>query len=693
MKVQAQIYASNPYYLLLIHLLIKFRITDFTFEKEYQNKLNAEAKQEIFAIQRANLLLEKYPYPNNPIAIFELSEVLSKNIKGRKDVEAQKEASENARFPKLKTLIKYSISNRPIVIDKRLPQGLKEYLYELTDMPNLTDVPELAFTVIEALSFIRKKIHLYLKLLIKNIILPASVAEWDKKAISIIHLACAFGDKKIVSLLLSKNPKRIYFQDRITKAQPIHYALVQNNFETFKILLEHAAALSLFPNRTTPLLYYAAKQGYSEILKKILSVNNEGINAFNNKLKTALHMACHFGHVECTKVLANAPGVSIDARDHHGRTPLHLASRTNEFRCSQVLLNAGANITKDDYGQTALHLACINDSRENVRLLLAKLKDDSQQINSQDNDGCTSLHVACEAGHVEVVRELLNTGVINIFIKDIEGRTALHKACTNNHLEVVETLLNNSPKLVNAQDNKGYAPLHIACKQGYIQLQEILLKYQAIPIIFTKKFYTPLSLIKKIKNKELRDEMQNTLVSYIKIPLEEKIIRRFKINNIALLTIFLSSIMILLSIIAGSTVKHEIGQYISLTVDITAPIMIACIPLFFLNERYKTKSLMKLQNNLAASINEENQLAPYSHSYETIIARINDQEMQTLNIPKIIIEPTKYSEKDTTESKESSANKEINLAEVIVQPVNSGKEEMSEAEELAEKQLQAYRYH
>ena len=69
---------------------------------------------------------------------------------------------------------------------------------------------------------------------------------------------------------------------------------------------------------------------------------------------------------------------------------------------------------------TALMFACEKGHVEAARLLLEK----GAAVDAQDENGVTPLMTACEEGHVEVARLLLEKGADRT-LADKEGRTAL----------------------------------------------------------------------------------------------------------------------------------------------------------------------------------------------------------------------------------------------------------------------------
>ena len=65
---------------------------------------------------------------------------------------------------------------------------------------------------------------------------------------------------------------------------------------------------------------------------------------------------------------------------------------------------------------------------------------DNCKVSSEDNDGMTPLHIACQEGHTKVVTSLLDKGA-DVDHKNVQGCTPLNLAVTNGHKEAVELLL------------------------------------------------------------------------------------------------------------------------------------------------------------------------------------------------------------------------------------------------------------
>lgn len=97
-------------------------------------------------------------------------------------------------------------------------------------------------------------------------------------------------------------------------------------------------------------------------------------------------------------------------------------------------------------------------------------------VNDQDINGKTALHVACEFNIPIIVKLLVNYGA-NPTIPthlDIGFYTPLHKACEKGSREIVEMLIRAGADL-DARNKVGQTPLHIAVRQRNADLAKYLI--------------------------------------------------------------------------------------------------------------------------------------------------------------------------------------------------------------------------
>lgn len=101
-------------------------------------------------------------------------------------------------------------------------------------------------------------------------------------------------------------------------------------------------------------------------------------------------------------------------------------------------------------------------------------------INQQDNNGITPIHIASREDKYEVIKLLLKSGA-RINIRDKKGRTSLHAGINlfnKDGLKSAQLLINYGADL-NAQDYQGCTPLHYAALRNHRNMVELLLKLGA----------------------------------------------------------------------------------------------------------------------------------------------------------------------------------------------------------------------
>merc|ERR1712096_196705 len=125
--------------------------------------------------------------------------------------------------------------------------------------------------------------------------------------------------------------------------------------------------------------------------------------------------------------------IDVEKRDEYEQTPLMIAVELDSAKTVRKLIERGAKLeAKDGFGLTALHWSAnVKDGEFCFRILL----ENAANVNAKEDDGCTPLFCAARAGHVKVVKLLLQFGA-DVKIKNKWGRTALYRA-TENCAEVI----------------------------------------------------------------------------------------------------------------------------------------------------------------------------------------------------------------------------------------------------------------
>ena len=164
--------------------------------------------------------------------------------------------------------------------------------------------------------------------------------------------------------------------------------------------------------------------------------------------RNPLHAAAYSGNLEVVRILIDYDPAYVNVRSESRSTPLHWALRGHDFKDGSVisvlrlLLEQGADINAQNQdGRTPLHMASFDRALEVVRLLLEHGAD----VEVKNKYGRTPLHLASFDGALEVIRLLLEHGA-DVEVKDKYGETALQDATHSRHHEIVRMLREHGAK-------------------------------------------------------------------------------------------------------------------------------------------------------------------------------------------------------------------------------------------------------
>ena len=97
-------------------------------------------------------------------------------------------------------------------------------------------------------------------------------------------------------------------------------------------------------------------------------------------------------------------------------------------------------------------------------------------VNGVNRGGKTLLHVAVEAGKLELVTALLAVTGINVNAKDAHGNQPVHYAASLQSGDIVEKLATVGRADLNSKDKRGDTPVTIAARTGNMAVLSELLK-------------------------------------------------------------------------------------------------------------------------------------------------------------------------------------------------------------------------
>ena len=193
--------------------------------------------------------------------------------------------------------------------------------------------------------------------------------------------------------------------------------------------------------------------------------------------------------------VSNAPQKHEYGKERVGRKgniydKLYNASLKGQLNIvKDTLEKHNASLTPDENGQTALYAACIGNHLEIINLLI----DNGYDVNHQDNEGKTPLHIAFENNAPGLAEALINQFSANIEIRDVQSWTPLHTAIDRGYFNYSKEL---SDKFLHQDIGTGasWIQLHAACFQENMQDVQFLLKANTDVNYASSAIYTPLHI-------------------------------------------------------------------------------------------------------------------------------------------------------------------------------------------------------
>jgi ankyrin len=171
-------------------------------------------------------------------------------------------------------------------------------------------------------------------------------------------------------------------------------------------------------------------------------------------------------------------GANVYLTDTHGRTPLHRAAQSGCETMVQLLLRTRAKHKLDqpdlNHCATPLHFAVQGYSSRGSARVVELLAEKGANVNNQDKNGMTPLHIASRSGAVDIVRVLLEREA-QVDMTSYDGKTPLHVAVQAGHLNVVRLVVEYS-KRIDQNDVRGWTPLAIACAHGNAAIVHALME-------------------------------------------------------------------------------------------------------------------------------------------------------------------------------------------------------------------------
>ncbi|KAM9333594.1 protein phosphatase 1 regulatory subunit 16A [Pholidichthys leucotaenia] len=221
-----------------------------------------------------------------------------------------------------------------------------------------------------------------------------------------------------------------------------------------------------FPDSIT--LLDAASRNDVEEVRQLL---NSGVSPdlVNEDGLTALHQCCIDDFGEVVQCLLDA-GACVNACDSELWTPLHAAATCGHTSLVQLLIQAGADLLAVNADGNMPFDLC----EDEATLELLEMAMAEQAITQDRIDECRAVR---ETAMLADIQTLIQSEA-DLNAQDDNGATLLHIASANGYVSVAELLLENRAQ-VEVKDSDGWTPLHAAACWGQIQMVELLVAHGA----------------------------------------------------------------------------------------------------------------------------------------------------------------------------------------------------------------------
>ncbi|KAF0034518.1 hypothetical protein F2P81_012276 [Scophthalmus maximus] len=214
-------------------------------------------------------------------------------------------------------------------------------------------------------------------------------------------------------------------------------ASARNDPDEVRYLLRNNVSPDLCNEDGLTALHQCCIDNYEEMVKILLD-RGASVNAQDNELWTPLHAAATCGHAGLVKILI-AHGADLLAVNSDGNMPYDLCEDDPTLDMIETAM-ANRGITQEMINETraSTERRMLGDIQELLRL--------GEEVNQQDSQGASLLHIAAANGYVQA-SELLLEGGARMDLRDSDGWQPLHAAACWGQMHVAELLVSHGASL------------------------------------------------------------------------------------------------------------------------------------------------------------------------------------------------------------------------------------------------------
>jgi ankyrin repeat protein len=313
-----------------------------------------------------------------------------------------------------------------------------------------------------------------------------------------IHIAVEEGHRSI-ALLLLECPIRDYGMDRQGR-DLLHFLVMWHSSAFIRKCIELLQPdINVHDKCRRSPLHYAAIFGNSAAVGVLLEMGAKP-NIKDNFGSTPIHYALSEGSLTSVQLLVNS-GTDLNILDNFSRSALHLALRSENTELIDYIVKITKPESKgtashvchtDKFGQTVLHRACHWDHTKSSR------EEEDDQVDFMDLDLNELIGDASWRQRSSKIRKqirVLRALGADVNAQDHNGFTPLHVASKSGNAIATDVLLSFPETETSIRDNKGFTPLDWAVVDGHSRMAEALSKRGGIHSVSwqtkLRPMYTP----------------------------------------------------------------------------------------------------------------------------------------------------------------------------------------------------------
>ncbi|XP_004434108.2 PREDICTED: ankyrin repeat domain-containing protein 42 isoform X2 [Ceratotherium simum simum] len=311
-----------------------------------------------------------------------------------------------------------------------------------------------------------------------------------------VHDAVRAGDVKQLSEIVERGAS-IDEVDILHKFTPLHWAAHSGSLECLHWLLWHGADITQATTRGWTAAHIAAIRGQDACMQALI-INGANLAAQDDRGCTPLHLAATHGHSFTLQIMLRS-GVDPSVTDKREWKPVHYAAFHGRLGCLQLLVKWGCGIEDVDYnGNLPVHLAAMEGHLHCFKFLLSRMSSATQALKAFNDNGENVLDLAQRFFKQNILQFIQGAEYEGNDPKDQETLAFPgHVAAFKGDLEMLKKLIEDGVINVNERDNNGSTPMHKAAGQGHIECLQWIIKMGADSNITNKAGEKPSDVAKR----------------------------------------------------------------------------------------------------------------------------------------------------------------------------------------------------